>query len=313
MSNQVEIKTVQLENIIVKDNIQQREFLDYECVKEYTDALIGGAVFPAIVLFSDGNQMILADGLHRYYAYQAAKREEIEAQIHPGGEREAVFYACGANAEHGLRRTNKDKRKAVLTFLSDAEWRQMSDNLISGACRVSQPFVSRIRKEMSTYNDYKSEQKRIGADGRETDVSRIGLRTKQPAQASESLPADNASFDQTITANEDQNVPNQAETVPETQQELSVTSTVSDGDDNDAVNVTDQTSEDIQDAGLTDEQGHNVPTEAEEVQEPWQESVTDESLPDVVLKPDVTKIEGFKTSDNLQSSVCGQKLLNLKI
>ena len=312
MTNQVQTKTVPLENIILKDNIQQRELLDYECVQEYTEALRGGAVFPPIVLFSDGNQLILADGLHRYIAFQEANRKEIDALILQGGEREAIFYACGANAEHGLRRTNQDKRKAVLTLLNDAEWHQMSDNMISGACRVSQPFVSRIRKEMITYNGFKSDQKRIGADGRVTDVSRIGAKTKQPAQASESLTADNDSCDQTETAIIVQNVPNQAETVPEGQQEHSVTSTVSDGADNDVVSDADQTPEDIQDAGSTDERVPNVPSENEDVQEPLQDSVIDGTLPDVVSDPDVTNLEGLQTSDDLHSFDLESKVIMLE-
>jgi len=34
---------------------------------------------------------------------------------------DAVFNSVGANAEHGLRRTNADKRRAVLTLLNDDE------------------------------------------------------------------------------------------------------------------------------------------------------------------------------------------------
>jgi hypothetical protein len=34
----------------------------------------------------------------------------------------AVSYAVGANASHGLKRTNRCKRNAVMTLLKDPEW-----------------------------------------------------------------------------------------------------------------------------------------------------------------------------------------------
>lgn len=37
--------------------------------------------------------------------------------------REAILFIVGANASHGLRRTNADKRRTVERLLADEEWR----------------------------------------------------------------------------------------------------------------------------------------------------------------------------------------------
>jgi hypothetical protein len=67
--------------------------------------------------------------------------------VHEGGRRDAILFAVGANATHGLRRTNADKRRAVLTLLHDPEWRQWSDSEIAHKCRVSRPLVAEMRAE----------------------------------------------------------------------------------------------------------------------------------------------------------------------
>ncbi|EWY35857.1 hypothetical protein N825_32650 [Skermanella stibiiresistens SB22] len=40
----------------------------------------------------------------------------------PGSRRDAVPHAVGANARHGLPRSNADKRDAVMILLKDPEW-----------------------------------------------------------------------------------------------------------------------------------------------------------------------------------------------
>jgi hypothetical protein len=70
--------------------------------------------FPRLVVFEDaGKAYWVANGFHRYRAAFRLKRENIECEVRKGGLRQAILYACGANAAHGLRRTNGDKRQAV--------------------------------------------------------------------------------------------------------------------------------------------------------------------------------------------------------
>jgi hypothetical protein len=55
----------------------------------------------------------------------------------------------GANAKQGLRRTNSDKQKAVITLLQDPEWSQWSDRSIAKYCHVDHKTVGKIRSRLS--------------------------------------------------------------------------------------------------------------------------------------------------------------------
>ena len=75
----------------------------------------------------------LADGFHRLAAVKKEGTGFIPVEIHPGTRRDAVLYSVGANATHGLPRTNADKRRAVLILLQDEEWAAWSDGMIAKA------------------------------------------------------------------------------------------------------------------------------------------------------------------------------------
>lgn len=67
------------------------------------------------------------------------------SDVRTGTQRDAILFACGANATHGLRRTNDDKRKAVGVLLADAVWSKMSDREIARLCKVSNMLVAVVR------------------------------------------------------------------------------------------------------------------------------------------------------------------------
>ena len=142
---------------------------------EYTELIEDGGQFPPLKVFDDGQNLILADGRHRYEAYQLVEIDMVPVEIIKGTERDAILYAVGANADHGLRRTNADKRYAVKTMLKDKEWGEWSDGVIALKVRVSQAFVSKVRREL-TQNGFEFSSKRIGKDGRMLETSNIGSR-----------------------------------------------------------------------------------------------------------------------------------------
>lgn len=152
------VTTLALSEICTDGGTQTRAALDPATVAEYADAMTAGTVFPAVTVFHDGATYWLADGFHRHAAALQAGRADVDAEIRPGTQRDAVLYACGANAAHGLRRTNADKRRAVLTLLEDEEWQHWSDGVIAQRCAVSQPFVSGLRPKEPTHNGYEIER-----------------------------------------------------------------------------------------------------------------------------------------------------------
>jgi hypothetical protein len=89
---------------------------------------------------------------------------DLEAEIRRGTQRDAVKFSLGANNDHGLRRTNEDKHRAVLRAFEDAEWKTWTDGAIAELCAVSQAFVSSLRRA-SPQNDF--DVRRKGLDGKE--------------------------------------------------------------------------------------------------------------------------------------------------
>jgi len=136
-----------LSKIRIDGGTQSRAAVDPDTVTEYADAIHGGAEFPALVVFYDGADHWLADGFHRNYAYRKLARKEVECKIVQGTRRDAILYSVGANATHGKRRSNADKRIAVESLLGDEEWKKNTDTWIAKQCAVTQPFVGKVRAE----------------------------------------------------------------------------------------------------------------------------------------------------------------------
>ena len=141
----MERKLVGMAAIRIDGGTQSREKIDEAIVSEYADLIIEGTVFPAVRVYFDGVNHYLADGFHRYHAHRKAGLGSIEADVVNGTLREAILYSLSANHSHGLRRTNADKRKAVLTMLQDFEWQEYSNAEIARICHCSDRFVSKLR------------------------------------------------------------------------------------------------------------------------------------------------------------------------
>lgn len=128
---------------------QSRAAINHDVVADYADLVKAGTEFPPVIVFHDGNDYWLADGFHRYEAYVQAGMNEIPTDIRQGTQRDAVLFSVGANASHGLRRTNDDKRRAVMVLLNDPEWSGWSQAKIALACGVSREYVSRLSRDLS--------------------------------------------------------------------------------------------------------------------------------------------------------------------
>jgi hypothetical protein len=165
------METLSLEHIKQDLSIQQRVGgLQLARVKEYSTAMKNGDVFPPVVVFhdKDKDEYWLSDGFHRCAAAKHVGLIEITADVQEGTKRDAILYAVGANIGHGIRRTNQDKRKAVYTLLHDKTWKKWSDHAIAKHTHTTQPFVSKLRREVDEGTV------RVGADGRVINTAKIG-------------------------------------------------------------------------------------------------------------------------------------------
>lgn len=135
-----------LDILKIKEGSQARESINEAVVQSYAEHLTAGGTFPPIVVFFDSKNYWLADGWHRLVAHRRVGSLEISEEVHVGNQRDALRFALGANATHGLARTNADKRNAVITALEDGEWSLLSNKGIAELCKVSNTFVADVKK-----------------------------------------------------------------------------------------------------------------------------------------------------------------------
>jgi hypothetical protein len=140
---------IELSKIRIDGGTQPRAKLNQETVDEYAEAYKSGVALPPVTLFFDGANYWMADGFHRFFGAKAAGKSRIAEDITPGTLRDAILYSLSANSKHGLKRSNADKRKAVVTLLDDAEWSKWSNEKIAATCAVSPHTVADIKKSHS--------------------------------------------------------------------------------------------------------------------------------------------------------------------
>jgi hypothetical protein len=110
---------------------------------------------------ADDGPFHLGDGFHRLEARRSAHPDakDIECKVHPGHRDDALLFACGANAQHGLRRSRSDKLKAVTTLIRSERWSGWSDREIARQCAVSHTYVAAVRSEhLATFPDAHPDQ-----------------------------------------------------------------------------------------------------------------------------------------------------------
>lgn len=159
------IKKLKLSEIVTDAGTQVRAGVNEATVADYAGALADGAKFPPVIVFHDGSRYIAADGFHRIKAAMRIGAAQIECDVRKGGKTDALKFALGCNAHHGLRRTNADKRHAVGMALR--EFPKLSDRALAEMCVVSDTFVGDIRREATAVKPQLAPPPRIGLDGRE--------------------------------------------------------------------------------------------------------------------------------------------------
>lgn len=162
-----------LNQIRTDGGTQPREYLNESVLEEYVEAMSQGAEFPPVTLFYDGVHYWLADGFHRFFAAKKYGVDTLSAETQQGTRRDAILFAAGANATHGLRRTNADKRRAVMTLLRDEEWQRWSNREMARQCGVTHTFAGKLRKEFLE-GDREPAVARMGRTGSEWEYNAPG-------------------------------------------------------------------------------------------------------------------------------------------
>jgi len=137
-----------------------------------------GAVFPAIIVFKDGEGYLLADGSHRLCRSQAKRCSEILADVRDGTRSDAIKFALAANTTNGLRRTNADKRNCVEIALK--ELTLSSNRAIAELCAVSDMLVADVRRDQGEGEVQDSgNSTHTGKDGKKYPAKKLAPRAKK--------------------------------------------------------------------------------------------------------------------------------------
>lgn len=131
-----------------------REHKDENAVVDYVAAGEKGVELPPVTVFACGGSMFLADGDHRVEAAVRRKQTAIKARVfeHDTADEarsKARTFAAGANAEHGVKRSDEDKRRAVRSVINEPEFKHTTNRQLAEVCKVGHMMVNQIRRELT--------------------------------------------------------------------------------------------------------------------------------------------------------------------
>lgn len=181
--------------VLIRDSsVQPRMDTTAAIVEEYAEQMLKIAAqrdaglwvedFPRVVVFEEEangrTYYWLADGFHRVRAADRAAEmlaeqtgnvgpePEVNAEVFAGGMHEAILHAAGANGTHGLRRTNRDKRRSVDMLLEHPKViaEQWGDGRIALHAHVSTHLVKTARRERDQRLGLPPATERMGTDGK---------------------------------------------------------------------------------------------------------------------------------------------------
>lgn len=181
------MQTLKIQSIRRDCGTQIRAGMTEDAVTEYAEAIRRGVTLPPVTVYrTPDGQHLLVDGFHRVEARSRCGFDAIAVEVIEGSERDAILHAVGANAQHGVRRSNEDKRRAVETLLRDPEWGQWSDREIARRAGVSHTLVSRVRGVLTGNVASDAERKYTTKHGSEATMDTTAIGTLTGNVASES-------------------------------------------------------------------------------------------------------------------------------
>lgn len=168
--------TIHLDALRLDGGTQPRDGLNTAYVTELAQSLQDGATLPPIDVMHDGANYWLYDGYHRVAAHRQANILIIPATIHQGDQAAAQWRSYAANQTHGLRRTNDDKKRAILAALRHPNAAALSDRQIASHLGVDHKTIAVYREQLQSTGEIPSQTQRTGADGRTINTTNIGAK-----------------------------------------------------------------------------------------------------------------------------------------
>jgi hypothetical protein len=181
------IALVRLADIRMDADTRVRCKLDTTAIEDYTNLLrnemdflcdrLPDARLPLPILYQDDNKVFwIADGWHRISALLRLTVEEWPCEIRQGTRWDAIAWGVSADHDQGVRKTERDKRRAVRLILQDPARAKWSNVKIAKTCHVSDVYVGKTRRELEAAGDVQKVTERVAQDGRVMNTGGIGAR-----------------------------------------------------------------------------------------------------------------------------------------
>jgi len=176
-------KTIPLDKIRLDGDTQSRLSLDEDVIHEYAGLMSNGYQFPPLLVVFDGAAYWLVDGFHRRWAAIKSKLEKFKCVVVEGTREDARWLSYGCNKNHGLPRSNDDKKKAVIAALKHPQGAKKSDRQIAEHVGVSSNMVLKYREQLVSTAQVAQSPERTGRDGRTINTANIGKVKQEPVAA----------------------------------------------------------------------------------------------------------------------------------
>lgn len=149
-----------LDIVEVIPELQMRVAVRQDVVEDYAENIDVILTKAPIQIVNVEGRALIVDGFHRQAAATIAGKTEVNCEVEAGTMDIAFERALSANHDHGLRLTPDDKRKRAK--LAIQRWPERSDRSLADICRVTHPFISRMRKTL----EVPVTTSRVGMDGK---------------------------------------------------------------------------------------------------------------------------------------------------
>ena len=171
---------ISLKDIQISHDLQVRSRVNKAVVTEYAEFLSEKKNdLPAITLFrivGGGEEfegkLMMVDGFHRYYAYEASKRKDIPFKEKTGTIHEAIRYGIEANLQHGQVFGREDKKRALSFLLADPRYSGATVRELGSVLHLSKTTVDELKRELKGGKPVRETVREKNRKGREA-VNRL--------------------------------------------------------------------------------------------------------------------------------------------
>ena len=142
-------QAIAVDRLRLEASCQTRVQLNQEAVDAYAEAYAAGDHdLPPIEVFDVDGDLIVLDGFHGLAAAIKAGHAFIRCTVVGRGSiEEATGVALSKNHDHGVRRTRKDKRRAVMMALELGWGEDSSNRALAKHLGVSHQLVGKLRAQ----------------------------------------------------------------------------------------------------------------------------------------------------------------------